>query len=71
MSLDKAIAHGKEKRRSYEQRGKPGRFDKTCRPHGGGTSVPCPYCERARLFHATREAAQEKEQMATLKTPNV
>lgn len=70
MSLDKAIKHGKEKRRSYEQRGKPGRFDKTCRPHGGGTSIPCPYCARARLFHAAREDAEVKDQMADLKTPN-
>lgn len=66
MSLDKAIAHGKEKRRTYEQRGKPGRFDATCRPRGS-----CPHCQRARLFHAAREDAEVKDQMADLKTPNV
>ena len=49
MSLDKAIEHGKERRRSYRERGKPGEHDRTCRPHGGGTSIPCPYCERNRL----------------------
>lgn len=54
MSLDKAIEHGKEWRRNYAQRGKPGRFDKTCRPHGGGTSIPCRYCERNRLFAIER-----------------
>jgi hypothetical protein len=64
MSLDKAIAHGKEKRRTYEQRGKPGRFDATCRPHGS-----CPYCQRARLFHAAKEAAEVRDQMAHIDEP--
>ncbi len=50
MSLDKAIAHGKEHRKTYDQRGKPGRYDTTCRPHGGGALRPCQYCERNRLF---------------------
>lgn len=64
MSLDKAIKHGKEHRRSYAQRGKSGRFDVSCRPHGGGHARPCPYCEGARLFHVKREDAEVKEQMA-------
>lgn len=50
MSLDKAIKHGKEKRKTYEERGKPGRYDPTCRPHGGGSNRPCKYCEGNRLF---------------------
>ncbi len=41
MSLDKAIKHGKEKRKPYY---KSGRFDKTCRPNGG-----CPHCKGNRL----------------------
>ena len=67
MSLDKAIQHGKERRKSYEERGKPGRFDPTCRPHGGGRrTMPCPWCERARLWHAYRELAEAEEQLRTL-----
>ena len=41
MSLDKAIAHGKEFRKPYMG---AKRCDKSCRNHGG-----CPYCERNRL----------------------
>ena len=44
MSLDRAIASGKEHRKPYR---KSKRFDKTCRNHGG-----CPYCEGNRK-HAT------------------
>ena len=40
MSLDKAIEHGKEKRKPY--RGSKA-IDKTCRNHGG-----CPWCEENR-----------------------
>lgn len=54
MSLDKAIQHGKEHRKQYAERGKPGRYDKTCRPRGGGHSMVCGYCERNRLFRALR-----------------
>lgn len=39
--MDKAIEHGKEKRKPYY---KSGRFDPTCRPHGG-----CPYCYNNRM----------------------
>lgn len=55
MSLDKAILRGKERRKGYADRGKPGRNDVTCRPHGGGKpSMACGYCERNRLFSALR-----------------
>lgn len=55
MSLEKAIQHGKEHRKGYAERGKPGRFDATCRPHGGGkASMVCTYCERNRLFRHLR-----------------
>lgn len=42
MSLDKGIRHGKEHRKPYYH---AGRYDKTCRPHGG-----CPYCLRAKIW---------------------
>lgn len=35
------------------KRRKPGQFDPTCRPHGGGRGRPCPICERNRLFKHT------------------
>jgi hypothetical protein len=57
MSLEKAIAHGKEKRKAY--RGSK-RFDCSCRNHGS-----CGYCERNRtLFDKKarlRVAGQEDE----------
>lgn len=56
MSLDKAIKYGKEWRKTYRERGKPGEYDRTCRPHGGGTSIPCPYCEGNRLIKRKRMA---------------
>ena len=37
MSLDKAIKHGKEKRKAYS--------DRSCRNHGG-----CPWCEENRRY---------------------
>ena len=46
MSLDAAIAHGKEHRQPYRRAGK---YDRTCRPGGG-----CPYCADNRT-HATRQ----------------
>ena len=42
MSLEKAIKHGKEKRKEYYG---SQAFDHSCRPHGG-----CPYCENNRKF---------------------
>ena len=41
MSLDKAIKFKKEKRKPYYD---AGRFDTTCRPHGG-----CPWCYDNRM----------------------
>ena len=49
MSLDKAITHGKEKRKPY--RGSK-RFDRTCRNHGS-----CPYCRGNRTAGARRAMA--------------
>jgi len=53
MSLDKAIKHGKEKRKPYH---KSKAFDASCR-----NNKSCPYCRNSRL-HSTRkreEAARE------------
>lgn len=54
MSLEKAIEHGKEKRKPYR---KSKRFDRTCRCHGS-----CSWCERNRK-HANeiREEAADSE----------
>lgn len=41
MTLDKAIKHGKEKRKPYR---KSKSFDGSCRNHGG-----CPACESNRM----------------------
>ena len=54
MSLDKAIAHGKEHRKPY--RGAKA-IDKTFRNHGG-----CVLCKENRLHkHKKREKVEEKE----------
>lgn len=52
MSLDKAIASGKEKRKP---RRKSAAFDASCRPHGG-----CPFClGNRRHQRAKQEAAAD------------
>ena len=53
MGLEKAILHGKEKRKPF--RGSK-RFDRSCRNHGG-----CGYCECNRKFadKKRRDAADE------------
>lgn len=53
MGLEKAIAHGKEKRKPY-RRSKA--FDYSCRNHGG-----CPWCEGNRLHNSMvkEEAANQ------------
>lgn len=47
MSLDKAIKHGKEKRKQY--RGSKA-VDHTCRNHGS-----CDYCKNNRLFNQRKK----------------
>lgn len=54
MSLDKAIKHGKEKRKEYHGNKK---YDSSCRNHGD-----CPWCENNRKHkHKKREPIEEKE----------
>ena len=47
IMLDKAIKHGKERRKPYHG---PKAFDGSCRNHGG-----CPFCEEGRQ-HFDRKA---------------
>ena len=54
MSLDKAIQHGKERRKPYHG-GKA--IDHTCRNHGG-----CPWCEDNRLYRTKREHERLEEE---------
>ena len=55
MSMDRAIASGKERRRPY--RGSRA-FDPSCR-HGGS----CSWCEGNRTVRAKREAAAARDQL--------
>lgn len=53
MSLDKAIAHGKEKRKPY--RGSKA-VDCSCRNHGS-----CSYCRNGRLHKYRRQRGEYNE----------
>lgn len=55
MSLDKAIEHGKEKRKPY--RGAKA-IDATCRNHGG-----CKWCEENRTHGNKRREPQKEEEV--------
>ena len=57
MSLDKAIEHGKEKRKPYGDSNKA--FAKACRNHGS-----CPVCGGNRLYQRCKceEAAKQAEE---------
>ena len=59
MSLDKAIKHGKEKRKPYKG---AKAIDHTCRNHGS-----CPYCEKNRTYNNKKreKIAKEKQWEAT------
>lgn len=50
MSLDKAIEHGKEKRKPYR---KSKAIDATCRNHGS-----CPWCEGNRTYSDKKKEIQ-------------
>lgn len=60
VSLDKAILHGKERRKPYTGSES---VDVSCRNHGGGYAHPCGLCERNRLWRAYRERAEAEEQL--------
>lgn len=55
MSLDKAIKHGKERRKPYR---KSKAVDSTCRNHGS-----CPYCKGNRLYQRTKQEQKMKSKM--------
>lgn len=59
MSMDKAILHGKEKRKPY-RKGKA--VDRTCRNHGS-----CPWCEGNRKYaNKKRELAAREDLLDVL-----
>lgn len=58
MSLDKAIARGKEKRRPYYR---AGRHDRTCRPGGS-----CPWCRENRTIQERRARTAAEDQQREL-----
>jgi hypothetical protein len=60
MSLDKAIAHGKERRKPYYKKAE--RDDRTCRNHG-----TCPWCRRNRQHRSSVRDAAAREQLRALK----
>jgi hypothetical protein len=55
MSLDKAIEHGKEKRKPYKG---SKRFDRSCRNHGN-----CGYCKNDRTFEHKRKSFAAQDQI--------
>ena len=67
MSLEKAIQHGKERRKRYYG---SEAFDHSCRPHGG-----CSYCESNRKFSTMKaqikadKTEQENEFFGLLPDP--
>lgn len=56
MALDKAIAHGKEKRKPYR---KAKAIDPTCRNHRS-----CPYCKGNRLHNSRKRNIIARERMS-------
>lgn len=54
MSLDKAIEHGKEKRKQYQG---CKAIDPTCRNHGG-----CKWCENGRLHKFKKDMPIEESE---------
>ena len=63
MSLDKAIQHGKEKRKPYH---KAAAVDKSCRPHGD-----CPRCQGNRQIHIARHVGKRKRLGTLLALENI
>ena len=53
--LDKAIQHGKEKRKQYR---KSAAFDRSCRNHGS-----CSYCRDSRTYNNRRREIIAKEEI--------
>ena len=60
MSLDRAIEHGKERRRPYHG---AEAVDQCCRPHGG-----CPWCRNNRLHGEKVRLLDAEEQKREART---
>lgn len=63
MSLNKAIEHGKEKRKPYS---KAKMYDKTCRNHGS-----CPWCSGNRLNKNKKVEEETKDKIKEISDGNV
>lgn len=63
MSLDKAIEHGKEKRKPYQ---KAKAIDRTCRNHGS-----CKYCERGRCHKHKKRIVSIKDQLKEMENDKI
>lgn len=65
MSLDKAIEHGREKRKPYYKLCY--QIDRTCRNHGGNGKKhdgwQCPWCKENRLYQTTKEKMRTDEDL--------
>ena len=59
MGLERAIEHGKEKRKLYRD---SRAFDHSCRNHKG-----CPWCEGNRLHRDRREEERTKKELEQFK----
>lgn len=62
MSLDKAIEHGKEKRKPYYGSGK---VDTSCRNHGS-----CPYCAKGREYSSNKRKEKMKDMVSEYERSN-
>lgn len=58
MALDKAIEHGKEKRKRYYG---AKAIDRTCRNHGS-----CPYCTANRLYKNKKRLLKALDKLAEM-----
>ena len=63
MSLDKAIEHGKEKRKPYK---KPKSIDATCRNHGS-----CEWCRGNQLDQQIRDDEASRYELEEFENGNV
>lgn len=62
MSFEKAIEHGKEKRKPYYG---SKRVDTTCRNHGS-----CPYCAKGREYSSNKRKEKMKDMVSEYERSN-
>ncbi len=63
MSLDKAIEHGKEKRKPYYG---AQAIDRTCRPHGS-----CEWCRSNRMYQQLKMEEASKQSLEEIEDENL